>query len=247
MPDQTRSSTVRSVRDIETLVARIRDYDYGHRRTNLVALEQLINATYNDREARLRIETAMAGLLGSQATVAAKQFVCKTLWMMGTDASVPALEELLGSSDTVLVEAACYALRTQESAAGTTALRRSLGKASGKGLIAIINVLGDKGDAASTAKLIELVDTEDPDVVDAAIAALGKIASPDGVSALSKMHEGRNAVRRTSAAHALLQSGQELAKRKDTDAARNVYRQLTGSSAEAHIRRGALLALQGLA
>lgn len=229
---------------LDAAVARTRDYDYGSRRTALIALEAMINATHGNREARLRLETSMTGLLNSNATVAAKQFICKKLWIMGTEVSVPTLEKLLEGSDLVLSEAACYALRSQQSAAAGRALRTGLSKARGKALVAIINVVGDRRDVLSSAKLAELTNDTDVMVVDAAIAALGKIASPESISVLSKLHAGAGGERRLAAAHALLQGGQELDKRGHIQAAQSVYRKLIGASEAAHIRRGASLALR---
>jgi HEAT repeat protein len=232
---------------LDAAVTRVRDYDYGSRRTALIALEAVINATHGNREARLRLETAMAALLDSNATVAAKQFICKKLWIIGTDASVPALEKLLGGTNLALSEAACYALRSQPSPAAGRVLREGLGKVSGKALVAVINLIGDRRDPLSSARLAELTGDPDPMVVDAAIAALGKIASPEGVRTLSKLHSGPQGERRVLAAHALLQSGQELSRRGEIQNAKNVYQSLTGASEAPHIRRGASIALGQLA
>ncbi len=177
---------------------------------------------------------------------AAKQFACKKLWIMGTDASVPALAGLLAGSDQVLVEAACYALRSQPSEAAARALRESLDKARGLSLVAIINVIGDRKDPRSAASLIDLARSEDELVADAAVAALGKIATAEAVQALSALQAEKNS-RASSAAHALLQSAQELAKRGNRDAAGRVYAHLKNSTDVPHIRRGAELALRKFA
>lgn len=236
-----------SVNMIRETVIRVSEYDYDRPRTALVALEHLINDTRANPEARLQIERIMAEVLGSKATAAAKQFICKKLWIMGTDASLPALRKLLEGADSILAEAGCYALRTNESPAAAAALRNALQKASGTSLVAVVNALADKRDALSTARLVELATASDSAVSDAAIAALGKIASKDGTDALGKLHRGADATRRANAAHALLQSGQELEKRGERNAAQDVYRQLSAASEIVVVRRGALLGLQRLA
>ena len=238
------AGTTHSAQAIQAAVTAVARYDYGQRRTPLVALEKLINATYGDREARTRMEAAMVELLDSNATVAAKQFVCKKLWIMGTAASIPALEKLLVGSDPVLAEAACYALRTQESELAGAALRRAIAKAKGTSLAAIVTLLGDKRDAAAVSRIGPVCMSEDEVVSSAAIAALGKIASPDAVDALSQMHQGQHRGRRANASHALLQCGQELEKRRELAAARRVYGLLTGDSEASHVRRGAQAGVQ---
>ena len=231
--------------DLKAAVGAVGGYDYDRPRTKLVALEHLINQTYGDPVARRQIETAMAELLGSQATVAAKQFVCKKLWIMGTDLSVPALSKLLEGADPVLAEAACYALRTQDSALAAAALRSALDRIRGVPRVAVINLLGDRHDAASTTPLIALAAASDAPAVEAAIAALGKIASREAVTALTSMLRGPDPARRIHSAHALLQAGQQLAKRGSAAEAKAIWSQLTGSAEPASVRRGASLALRG--
>jgi HEAT repeat protein len=227
-------------------VRAVSDYDFDRPRTRLVELERLINSTHGNLAARIEIENAMAQLLRSSATVAAKQFVCKKLWMMGTDLSVPALATLLEAPNPVLAEAACYALRSQESAAATAALRRALDRVRGVARASIINVLGDKHDTESSSQLSALAADPDPLVSDAAIAALGKIASNETVAALTKIHRASSELaRRLQSAHALLQAGQQLAKRGDSAAAKAIWRLLNNDSEPSQIRRGASLALKG--
>ena len=234
-----------SATELTAAVRAVSDYDFDHPRTKLVELERLINATRGNRPARTEIEKAMAELLGSQATVAAKQFVCKKLWIIGSDLSVPALTALLQGQDPVLAEAACYALRSQESSVAAASMRKALDPTRGVARVAIINLLGDKQDAASTSQLIALAASADALASDAAIAALGKIASHESVAALTKMHRASDPARRLNCSHALLQAGQQLAKRGDLTAARAIWNQLNKDSEPIQIRRGASLALRG--
>ncbi len=234
-----------SAAELAAAVRAVSDYDFERPRTQLVELERLINATHGNPAARLQIEKAMVELLRSQATVAAIQFVCKKLWMMGTDLSVPALAALLEGADPVLAEAACYALRSQESEVAAAAMRKALDRSRGAARVAIINVLADKHDAASTRQLIALAADADPQVSDAAIGALGKIATSECVAALNRLHRGSDPTGRLNCAHALLQAGQQLAKRGSMAAARAIWGQLIKDTESAQIRRGASLALKG--
>lgn len=234
-----------SVAELAAAVRAVSDYDFDRPRTKLVELERLINATHGNRTARMEIEKAMVELLGSQTTVAAKQFVCKKLWMMGSDLSVPALASLLQGPDPVLAEAACYALRSQESAAAAAAMRKALDRARGVARVAIINLLGDKQDAASVSQLIALATGADALASDAAIAALGKIASPESVAVLTRTHRDSDPTRRLNCSHALLQAAQQLAKRGDSPAAKAIWTLLIKDTEPAQIRRGASLALKG--
>ena len=234
-----------SADEIAAAIQAVSDYDFDRPRTKLVEVELLINSTNGNRAARLQIEKLMAALLTSKATVAAKQFICKKLWIMGTDLSLPALASLLEGSDPVLSEAACYALRSQDSAAALAVLRKSLTRCRGVARVAILNLLGDKKDATSTAQIIALASDPDPLLSDAAICALGKIASGESVAALDRMHRGSDPTRRLNSAHALLQAGQQLAQRGNPAAARAIWSQLVKDTEAPQIRRGASLALKG--
>ena len=224
--------------EIAKTIAGIRDYDYGRPTTALLAVEKLINETHRDGPLRQQIERELARLLQSPVSLALKQFICQKLWIIGTVASVPVLDGMLASADHHVVEAACYALSRHRAPAVAQVVRNGLGQAKGRGLITVITLAGDRRDPECAARLAELAASSDDQTADAAIASLGKIASPGAIEALTKLHTG---VRRTQAAHALLQGGQELAVRGKAAEARSVFRRLTGDSEAPHIRRGALL------
>jgi HEAT repeat protein len=234
-----------SADEFAAAVQAVSDYDFDRPRTKLVEVERLINSTHGNQAARLQIEKLMAALLTSKATVAAKQFICKKLWIMGTDLSLPALASLLEGSDPVLSEAACYALRSQDSAAALAVLSKALTRCRGVARVAILNLLGDKKDATSAPQIIPLASDPDPVLSDAAICALGKIASGESVAALDRMHRGSDPTRRLNSAHALLQAGQQLAQRGNSAAAKTIWSQLVKDTEAPQIRRGASLALKG--
>ena len=168
-------------------------------------------------------------MLDSDATFAAKQFACKKLWMIGAEIPVPVLEKLLASPDRNLVEAACYAVTRRPSAAYDNVLRRALGRVKGPGLVAIVNLIGERRDAASVAALAPLTKDSDAGVASAALNALGKIASREAVTILLDAR----------APHALLQAAQEQNARGETDRAREILLQLPKLGGPPQVLRGA--------
>lgn len=208
-----------------------------------MAVENLIKETHGNSELRKRIEGELARVLAADVSVACKQFVCRQLWIMGTDVSAPALEKMLLDPDTHVAEAACYALSRHPGPAAGRALRNALDKAGGTARVAVINLLGDRRDAASAARLSELAADADDLTADAAIAALAKIASRGAIRTLSRLHSGGEGARVAAAAHGLLESARELATRGKAAEARTIVDQLANSSIP-HIRRGARIALQ---
>jgi len=233
--------------EIEDAVAAIADYDYGQSRKALLAVETLINETYGDTELRARIEKELVKMVESDATLAAKQFVCRKLWAIGTDASVPALAKMLVDPEGKIAEMACYALSNHPSPAAGTTLRDALRRARGSGLVAVINLLGERRDAESAEPIAKLADSPNAAVADAAIAALGKIANDQAVQVLGNLTKSDDLRRRAAANHAYLQCAQELETRgKRTDAGR-IYEQLAVAGEPEHVRRGARHGLARLA
>ncbi len=227
--------------DIEKAVAAVRDYDFGQSRKPLLAVEELINETHGNAGLRAIIEGELVKLLESEAGLACKQFACRKLWIIGTDRSLPALSELLESENGHLVEAACYALASNPSPKVDDVLVAALKRTEGDGLIAVINLLGERRDAKSTQAIGECVEASSPAVAEAAIAALGKIASERSIKTLAGL--GKNNV---PARHALLQAAQELEKRGKAAEARAIYEDLATSGQPANVRRGARLGLARL-
>jgi HEAT repeat protein len=240
-PGATPASAAPTAAEIEAAVAAARIFDYGRSCAAWLAIDRLINQTAACPELRAGIEREMVKLLESDATLAAKQEVCRRLWIIGTDASVPALARLLAGPDAHAAQAACYALSRRRWPAAAQALRDALGQARGGGLVAVVNLLGDRRDPQCAGALATLAGGSDDAAADAAIAALGKIATPEAIRALAALHAKRRDGRRTAAAHALLQAGQELAARGKPADARMMWAQLASPSEPAQVRRGALL------
>lgn len=232
--------------EINTAMEGLRSYDFGRSTDWPWAVERLVNDTHGQPDLRRRLESELAMALDSDASVAAKQFICEKLWIIGTEASVPAVARALASRDTHIVEAACYALSSQTHPAAGKALREALGKARGLSLVAVINQIGDRRDRKSTTRLGVLATDSDPAIAEAAIAALGKIGTQDAARTLSRLSNGLDAGRSVAAAHALLQCGGELGRYGKASDASAVYLRLSNSSGNPSIRRGATLALERL-
>lgn len=181
------------------------------------------------KEESVETERTLISVLESDAPLEAKQEACRQLWRAGTDASVPALAKMLVSADIRLVEAACYALSRRRSEAVSRALRRALSAASPGTLEPIVNLVGERHEAWAAPKLAQLDN-------DAAVAALGKIATPEAIRALT-------ASPRPAAEHALLQAAQEIARRGQAAQAKEIWERLARSRTP-HVARGARIALE---
>ncbi len=226
---------------IRQVISEAAKLDYGQSDETLRLVDQYINATNGNSQLRGVIEQELIALLESDAKLAAKQFACRQLLLIGTDTPAPILSRMLASDDPRVAEAACYAMASRPSAAMIKTLREALGKAKGNGLIAVINLVGDIRDPQSVKAMKSLATSQNAAVADAAIGALGRIASDSAIQVLQSFLAGENSVQRRAAAKALLQTGQELEQESKTSEARTIYKQLSAVHWPVHVRRGAFL------
>ncbi len=130
---------------IEQAVRAISNYDFGRSAVALFELDSLINAAHGDRAARDLIERELAGILETDASLAAKQEVCRRLWRIGTDNSLGPLRAMLGDEDPRIVAAACYAIGRRPSRQADEALRAALRDARGACRDPIEHLIEDRG------------------------------------------------------------------------------------------------------
>ncbi|HUV65065.1 MAG TPA: HEAT repeat domain-containing protein [Sedimentisphaerales bacterium] len=227
--------------EIRQAISEAAKLDYGQSDETLRLVDEYINATNGNSQLRGVIEQELVAILESDARLAAKQFACRRLLLIGTDTPAPILSRMLASDDPRVAEAACYAMASHPSAAMIKTLREALGKAKGSGLIAVINLVGDIRDYQSVRLLKSLATSQNGAVADAAIGALGRIASESAIQVLQSLLAGENSAQRRAAAKALLEAGQELERESKTSEARTIYKQLYAVHWPAHVRRGALL------
>lgn len=105
----------------------------------------------------------------------AKAKACQRLAVVGDDAAVPALGELL--TDPKLSHYARFALEPMPGEAADKALRAALGKLEGDLLIGVINSIGRREDTGAIDALAKLRHSDDVAIADAAGDALGRIRS----------------------------------------------------------------------
>ncbi|MFC1542214.1 HEAT repeat domain-containing protein, partial [Candidatus Latescibacterota bacterium] len=150
-------------------------YKFGDSRVPLTVVADLVTASKGFPSIRLNLEKQLTAVLASEATLECKEFICRQLWFMGTDVSVPQLAKMLTVEETS--DMARYALETNMSELAGNAFRDGLKTAQGRILIGIINSLGNRKDTESTETLKTLAADSDKDVSIAASAALAKIGN----------------------------------------------------------------------
>ena len=113
--------------DLPKLIADAAKYQTGQNVEPLRKIEQLLRHSAGKPAVRAELEAALVKLLAPSATLEARRFACQLLMVIGTDASLPALADLLKCDETVGI--ACLALSSQRSSKANELLRSALSSA----------------------------------------------------------------------------------------------------------------------
>lgn len=157
-------------------------FDWGGDANALAPIDAAVVAAHGDAALTAELERRFAGVLGSQATLAAKQYACRKLALIGTAASVPALAPLLTVKEQSHM--ARFALERFAAPEAAEALRKALGAVQGDLAIGMLSALAARRDVASVPAIAALVAGDSP-VATAAAEALGIIGTPEAAAALA--------------------------------------------------------------
>ncbi|HPI74281.1 MAG TPA: HEAT repeat domain-containing protein, partial [bacterium] len=223
---------------LDALLIQVQAYDWGASREPLMQYTDLERAAYQDPAMVRLVEKKLLTLLKSNASLAAKQFVCQRLSVIGSEASAPTLSKMLKDEKTA--DMARYALERIPGKKITDALHKALGSSRGLTRIGIINTLGQRAEAGSAAALIKLLNHSDPAVVAASASALGKIGTLAAVAALEQALPKMKTDLLPTALQAMLQAADKLAQTGNASAALTLYKKLQAPDYAAPIRAAAL-------
>ena len=220
-------------------------YDFGVDNAPLTRISELVAATQGRPAERQQLAARLVAVLTSGAARGAKDFACRQLSLIGTDADVPALAALL--TDEHLAHMARFALERIPGPAANEALRQALGKVQGKLLVGVVNSLGNRRDQHAVSELAKLIGHSDAAVACAAAAALGKIG-PAAASVLGQALADASGPVRASVADACVVCAEQLlgeGKREQAVALYDRVRQAdVPQAARIAATRGAILARQ---
>lgn len=222
--------------ELTSLIEQVKQYDWDKSRTPLTQFSAFIRSQKSP-ESRKTIEAKLLEMLTTDASLAAKDYVCRELSLMGSDDSLPVLAKMLEAAQTS--DMARYALERIPSASVDDLLLTKLQTVQGELIkIGIINTLGTRRTDAAAAPLAALAGGQSIPVAEASISALGAIGSAQSAAALHKLTVGESLKERLS--DALLRCADSLSKRGQTGDAQAIYRKLYEPSYPVAIRVGAL-------
>ena len=198
---------------------------------------EVVAATEAGPETVKNLELSAIKTIKSDAPRMEKDHACRILRVIGTVDSVEPLGELLADEENSHI--ARYALDSMKYPEADKVLRDALGKTSGQVKVGIINSLAIRANAQNVDALLPLLEDRDKDVAGAAAWALGRTASGQAISALSKCYKDSSGRMKAAAADGLLCAADQLMARNRLDEALAIYKQLNRSDAPEHVRMGA--------
>src|SRR5688572_9085758 len=170
---------------VDQLLEYVRSYQLGKDRRPLEQLEGIATLSVKEPPRRAEVAAKLATLLGSEMTFEGKDFILRTLYMMGTPAEIPAVAKLL--ADERHSHMARYVLESMASPEAAAAIRQALPNVKGRSLIGVVNSLGNLRDAESVKPLAEMTRSDDEALACAAASALGRIGTPEAAKALASL------------------------------------------------------------
>jgi len=215
---------------LEAILKDLASFEYSKNEGILYRLREYILSHKNSAESRAACEEALIGFLGSQANLDAKLAVCRQLRLIGSEKSVPVLEQMLLQDETT--DMARYALEKIPGGTADQSLLSALDKTWGAVRIGLISTLGKRKSRAAVNTLADLLKDQDKAVTLAASAALGRIGGPDAAEVLARafdmpgedIKEDKNGI-----ASALLRCAEDLASSGNTKAAAGLYEKVLSS------------------
>ena len=223
----------------------LKTYDAGSSRGTLEPIDTEILAALADARRRQEVERRLADLLGTDASIWAKEYACSKLRLIGGAASVNTLFPLL--ADRQLSDAARSALQAMRCPEATRALRDALAKLTGAPRLGVIDSLGKRGDAGSVPALVRWLERPDTATAAAAAGALGEIGTVKAARAIRRFLSACPEAMRLVVADTCLTCAERLAAAGNRDEAREMGRALDTSAYPAHVRFAATRLLSGAA
>jgi len=224
---------------IKSDLKKIVGYEYGQSRVPLTEITNLARQSYDTPEVAGEIEGLFLEFLRSEASWAAKQFVCGELSIIGTGKSADTLANMLNDPQTS--DIALYALQRIQSDKIDVALRGMLPKATGKTRVGIINTMGHRRDGQAVSLLSDVIDnSNDAPAIEAAVSALGFIAGEESAKVLSAARGKCSQEVLPAVLDAYLKCADGFVEAGDKDKAMVIYKEMYGSQHSSVIRMAAM-------
>ncbi len=233
MQKEDKAKTANAASTLEAAFEALKTYDWGAETKPLAAIDLAIVTSRDDEKARNELENGLVAVLNSDASLAAKDYACRKLMIVGSRASVPSLAKLL--ADEKLSHMARFALERLPAPEAQQALRVALRSTNGKQKIGVIGSLGGRGDGKCVVDLKPLLADADEGIACAAAAALGNIATLEASWALEQTQPTGDKAK-LAGIDAELACAEALLADKNKDAALKIYKSLATGEQPKHVK-----------
>ncbi len=227
--------------DLPSALKQLAAFEYGASRAPVVALTEYGFHPQGTEAGRKELESGLIRLLQGEATRAGKEQACRLLSLFGGSGSVPVLLEKL--SDPELAEMARYTLARIPGSEVNAALRQASGRSSGRRKADILRTLGGRKDPEAVPMLLPLLADPDRETAVAAAAALGGIATPEALAALTAARSRTQGDLKKAVSEACLRGGEERLARGEKKAAAEIFLSLLDGSEAPPLQAAALKGL----
>jgi len=145
-------------------------------------IRQAVVASRSDEQVRADLEGRLVAVLQGDATDLAKDYACRQLVIVGSDASLPALSPLLPNPRMSYM--ARFALEGIGSSSAKKTLREMLAKTEGRQKVGVVVSLGRLADAEAVTAIAALLGEEDAELQEVCLVALGRIGNTPAADAI---------------------------------------------------------------
>lgn len=221
---------------LNALFGDLKKYDWAKSQACLIELEALIKQYYLSPENLRKIELMLVETLNSDISLAAKDFVCRQLALIGSDASVETLLNMLDSPKTA--DLSRYALENISSPRVDHGLLRKLDKVSEvETQIGIITTLSVRKCDVAVDKLAKTARSDNFALAAASVRALGSIGSLKALEQLQRLDDSK------IVQDSLLCCAESLLKNGQHCKAKEIYSELYLSGNSSTVRAAAIAGL----
>jgi len=227
--------------DLDTKLRTVSAHKSGEDGAAMEEVETLIVRIANSAGGAEAMEPLLLKTLASAGSRQAKVFLCKQLYFVGGEASIPALSDLLTDPD--LSHGARRVLERMGTPAADRAILAALPKTSGRTRIGIASALGNRRMQSAVPALAALLGDGDQATVQAAAVALGRIGTVQSVAALREGKGAGTAAQDIRLDLSLVEAAVQLVKAGQTDLGTEIYTSAFQAGKPAHVRLGGLRGL----
>jgi len=212
-------------KELSDILEQLKTYEQGKNDNLILELNAYIRTQRASEKGKLECEQQLISFLKAEATNAGKMEACRHLRIIGSDKSVPVLEDMLLNKETT--DMARYALEKIPGAASDKALLRSLKKSQGMIKTGIVSSIGHRNVPEAVPYLEEILHkNNDSSLSFAAAAALGHIRDHQASEALLKVLPKTKGELQTQITGSLLKCAEEYLSKGNHEKAQNIYDQI---------------------